>query len=165
MRPEIYWVKELDLSRFALMPRPRAGEWLSEEISGWREQGVGVVVSLLESHDVRELDLSPEPEFCKAHEIKFVSFPMKDRGAPESVREVERLVQVVVGYLRQGFGVAVHCRAGIGRAGVIAACVALEFGIPLTEVFSVLGRARGVPIPDTDSQAEWVRRYANRVRN
>ena len=33
--------------RLAIMARPRAGDWLEDEISGWRAQGVEIVVSLL----------------------------------------------------------------------------------------------------------------------
>jgi hypothetical protein len=33
----------------AIMARPRAGDWLDGEIAGWRAQGIGVIVSLLEA--------------------------------------------------------------------------------------------------------------------
>lgn len=165
MRPEIYWVKEVEPSRLALMPRPRSGEWLEGEISGWRQEGVEVAVSLLQPHEIRELDLSREPELCKLHGIEFVAFPIEDRGVPESICEVRILVQRVSSLLREGQGVAVHCRAGIGRTGLVGACIALEFGIPVSEVFAVLSRVRGVTVPDTESQIEWVRRYAEKVKN
>lgn len=34
------------------MARPRAGEWLEDEIAGWRAQSVDIVVSLLEPAEI-----------------------------------------------------------------------------------------------------------------
>jgi len=42
--PDIYWIPSRD-GRLAIMPRPRAGEWLRDEIAAWRATGVTVVVS------------------------------------------------------------------------------------------------------------------------
>ena len=41
--------------RLAIMARPRAGEWLGDEISGWRAEGIDTVISLLEQEEVSEL--------------------------------------------------------------------------------------------------------------
>lgn len=52
MRPEIFWIDASLPGRIAIMPRPRAGDWLADEVAGWRAEGVDVVVSLLEPHEV-----------------------------------------------------------------------------------------------------------------
>jgi hypothetical protein len=64
------------------MPRPRSGEWLADEIVGWTRLGVQAIVSLLESHEVRELDLADEESLCQAANLRFISFPIPDRGVP-----------------------------------------------------------------------------------
>lgn len=53
--------------------------------------------------------------------------------------------------------VHIHCRAGIGRAGLVTACLLYHLG--RTAVWETLERARGVPVPDTDEQKEWVERF------
>ena len=92
MRPSIYWLHLQEAGRLAIMPRPRAGDWLPDEIAGWEREGINVVVSLLERHEVVELELQQEPTFCQAADIEFVPFPIPDRSVPASPIETEQLV-------------------------------------------------------------------------
>jgi len=46
MRPEVFWIDSPTNARLAIMPRPRSGDWLEDEIAGWRVEGIDVVVSL-----------------------------------------------------------------------------------------------------------------------
>ena len=160
MQPDLYWVSTAPPARLAMMPRPRSGDWLEDEISGWARAGIGIVVSLLEAHEVRELALSSEATLCGTHGIEFVSFPIPDRGTPKSVQELEVLAGTLASRLQGGTAVAVHCRAGIGRSGLVAACVLLKLGVPFPEVFPKLTAARGVSVPDTSVQEDWVRSFA-----
>ena len=88
----IHWVKGIEPVRLGLMARPRGGEWLEEEVVAWRAASVAVVVSLLESHEVRELELREEARLCTEQGIKFRHFPIPDRGTPSSGKEVAALV-------------------------------------------------------------------------
>lgn len=159
--PSLRWVSGINPHRLALMPRPRGGEWLREEVEAWRGAKVGWVVSLLESHEVRELELRSEPSLCAEYGIGFRSFPIADRGTPTSTRELSVLLDQLRSELLQGKAVAIHCRAGIGRTGLVAGCLLHLLGVPGKDIFHVLSRSRGVAVPDTVEQAEWVERYAH----
>src|SRR5215471_2985347 len=135
MRAEIYWIPGLNGARLAVMPRPRSDEWLTDEVQSWRVAGVARVISLLEPHESEELGLAPEGRLCEANGLTFTSFPLRDRGVPASLAQAARLVDSVASDLLRGEGVAIHCRAGIGRSGLIAGCVLLNLGIPEPEVF------------------------------
>jgi hypothetical protein len=63
------------------MPRPRSAEWLADEIAGLRNQGVTVVVSLLELSEEREPGILEEGPLCRAAGIEFLSFPIGPRTA------------------------------------------------------------------------------------
>jgi len=164
MRPSIYW---LDLTesgpegrperwRLAIMPRPRAGDWLEDEIAGWKAEGVDMVVGLLEPHELAELELNRLPATCAAAGIDFVPFPIADRGVPASLPETDRLVCTIAADLAAGKAVAVHCRSGIGRSALIAACVLVRGGYAVDSAFATIGLARGVEVPDTEAQRAWV---------
>jgi hypothetical protein len=163
MTPEIYWVREIEPVRLALMPRPRGGDWLSDEVSAWDRGTLDTIVCLLESHEVRELELTEERSLCKTRGIELLSFPIPNRGVPASVRDTVTLVETIVSRLRRGTAAGVHCRAGIGRSGLISACVLLKLGVLFQEVFPMLSRARGLEVPDTLAQVVWVKAFAREL--
>jgi protein-tyrosine phosphatase len=165
VRAEIFWVPELQGARLAVMPRPRSDEWLSDEVQSWRLAGVTRVISLLEPHETEELRLKLEGELCEVNGLAFTSFPVRDRGVPTSLVQAARLVRSIESDLLRGDGVAIHCRAGIGRSGLIAGCVLINLGIPEPEVFPRITRARGVTVPDTPEQVAWLARFAREARD
>jgi protein-tyrosine phosphatase len=156
MLAAIYWVPEITTGRLGIMARPRSGDWLRDEVSGWCRAGLSAVVCLLEPEEIAELELHDEQALCEGSKMQFISFPITDRGVPKSVRQTAELVDRVVSLLRAGGSVAVHCRAGIGRSSLVAACVMLKLGFPQHQIFPALRRARGLPVPDTAAQQEWL---------
>src|SRR4051794_35483548 len=116
MSAQVYWIEGLLKGRLAIMARPRAGDWLEDEISGWAAEHIKTVVSLLEPQEIRELDLVTEGDFCRKRGIEFVSFPVPDRGVPDSTLKATELSQRMAIKIAEGQSIAVHCRAGIGRS-------------------------------------------------
>lgn len=117
----LHWIENQTVGRIAIMARPRADEWLEDEIRDWKDSGVDVIMSLLEHEEVVELGLQREAELCHSKGIDFISFAIPDRGLPESRRHAAKIAQLLAAQLRGGRSVAIHCRAGIGRSSVIAA--------------------------------------------
>ena len=156
MHSDIYWIDVPIPGRLAIMARPRAGDWLPDEIASWRDQGVGTVVSLLEREEIEEIGLRDESELCQKLAIDFISFPTPDRGVPSSARDLASLVGSLKAQLEGRKGVAIHCRAGIGRSSMIAACLLHAFGIEPSDAFASIATARGCAVPDTEQQREWV---------
>jgi protein-tyrosine phosphatase len=152
----LYWIEVPAAGRIGIMARPRAGDWLEPEVDHWKSSGIDVVVSLLEREEVSELGLQREAELCRSNGIDFVSFPIPDRGVPESREEAAQIARVLAAGVRDGLSVAIHCRAGIGRSSVIAACALICSGIEAEEALSLIGAARGLSVPDTDEQRDWV---------
>jgi hypothetical protein len=152
----IYWIHAPKAGRLAIMPRPRAGDWLEDEIAGWKEAGIDTVVSLLEREEIAELGLGSEAELCSAKGMEFVSFPIPDRGVPASPCDATVVIGLLCTRLTAGKAVAIHCRAGIGRSALIAACVLTRSGYDAHEAFTMIAASRGVTVPDTDGQRDWV---------
>ena len=77
MTPDVYWIRDIAPLKLAIMARPRGGEWLEEEVSGWKRLGIGTVASLLHEYEENELSISDEASLCAAHGIEFRSFRSK----------------------------------------------------------------------------------------
>jgi hypothetical protein len=161
MFTRIYWIDAPKAGRLAIMPRPRAGDWLEDEIAGWKEAGIDTVVSLLEREEIAELGLGPEAELCGAKSMEFVSFPIPDRGVPASPRDARVVIGLLCTSLTAGKAVAVHCRAGIGRSALVAACVLTRSGYDASDALTMIADSRGVSVPDTDGQRDRVMSFQN----
>ena len=47
MRKELYWLEESWPGKLAVAPRPRGGDWLTDDIASWKRAKVNSVLSLL----------------------------------------------------------------------------------------------------------------------
>jgi protein-tyrosine phosphatase len=141
------------------MARPRAGDWLTSELDDWRSAGIESVVCLLQPDEIDELSLGDEAELCRVANIEFVSYPIADRGVPDDENSLAQLVRRLAADLKRGRSVAIHCRAGIGRSAVVAACVMHALGVQPDTALRQLSEARGVRVPDTEQQRIWINRF------
>ena len=83
MHSPFYWIETSGPSKLAIMARPRAGEWLKDEIAHWKRSSVGIVISLLERDEVEDLGLTLEADLCRDGGIDLLSspFPTRTRNA------------------------------------------------------------------------------------
>ncbi|MGJ4931994.1 protein-tyrosine phosphatase family protein [Bradyrhizobium sp. HKCCYLS2038] len=152
----LHWIDCPTTGRLAIAARPRAGDWLEDEIGGWAAESIAHVVSLLEPAEIHDLGLHREAALCAVSGVAFVSFPIPDRGLPESRRATAELARSLAARLSDGADVLIHCRAGIGRSSLLAACVMIRLGVDAAEALSRIATARGVGVPDTEEQRAWV---------
>jgi protein-tyrosine phosphatase len=152
----LHWIEIRALGRLAIMARPRADEWLEAEVREWLNSGVDLVVSLLEQDEISELGLRSEADLCRASGIDFVSFPIPDRGLPSSEQKTSEIARLLADGVGNGRSIAIHCRAGIGRSSLVAACAMIYSGIDAGEALALISAARGLMVPDTDEQRDWV---------
>ncbi|HJT28204.1 MAG TPA: hypothetical protein VJ784_12405 [Pyrinomonadaceae bacterium] len=160
IKPDVYWIEGPWPGKLAILARPRGDDWLEDEVEGWKESGVDVVVSLLTSGEESELGLSAEGEIVKRSGLTYVSFPIADYSVPVSRIPMRQLAAELNDQLSQGACIGVHCRQGIGRSSLVAACALVISGESPQSAFERIERARGRSVPDTTEQKEWVISFA-----
>jgi protein-tyrosine phosphatase len=156
MNPDLFWIPGPWRGRLAVAARPRGGDWLEDEAAGWRRAGLDVVISLLEKEEAAQLELAHEEDAAESNGIDFISFPIPDRGVPTSTPAVVSLLKKIVQALEEGKNVAVHCRQSIGRSGLIAAGVLVSSGIGADKAIATVSAARGLAVPETPAQLQWI---------
>jgi len=159
MIAEVFWTQEKYPGRIALVPRPRGGEWLEDEATAWKYAGLDVIVSMLDAEETRAFELEREAEFCAATGIEFFSFPVTDRSVPDLNQSFWQLTEKLRKFLLEGKNVGIHCRQSIGRAPLLAAVLMTLFGVEPNEAFRQLSIARGVEVPETAEQKEWLEKF------
>lgn len=163
MRAKVFWVRGPWPGRLGILLRPRGGDWLADETKSWREAGIDSVVSLLERDEQAQLDLEGEAQAAAASGVEFASFPIPDRGIPASDESAAELVNNVVDALDRGRSVAIHCRQGIGRSALIAGAVLVAEGQGMPAALRAIKESRGLDVPETDEQRQWLRDFASRL--
>lgn len=164
--PGIYAVKQLGKGQLWVMSKPDSGgadsgdedsgDKLEDEIRKIRRVGIDLVVSLLEKHEERTLSLQAEASLCVANKMDFLSYPIPNRGFPESVESYRLLTRDLYHKIRDGRSVAIHCHAGIGRTGMVSVGVLLQSGLLPDAAFDLVCERRQVQVPDTVEQRNWV---------
>jgi hypothetical protein len=92
MNPDLFWIPGPWRGRLAVVTRPRGGDWLEDEVTGWRRADLDIVISLLEIDEAAHLELARERETAEANGVRFVSFPIPDRGVPASIPDAISLI-------------------------------------------------------------------------
>jgi ADP-ribosylglycohydrolase len=99
-------------------------------------------------------------------------FAIPDHSIPDRPQVVIAALDAIDAARRRGRCVYVHCRAGIGRTGMIVAAYLMRQGLDNMQAFNRLqdlwqecGRARRWPVvPETDEQIEYVYRWQEPAR-
>jgi protein-tyrosine phosphatase len=136
---------------------------LDDDIAALARQGIGVLVSLLRQDEQDELALQEESASCVRHRIAFVPLPVPDLGVPPDAASFIRAVHELVVLLRGGAGVAIHCRQSVGRSGLLAVSMLVACGSQLETAIETVSVTRGVRVPETEAQREWLRVHAGRL--
>jgi protein-tyrosine phosphatase len=158
----LHWVDGPWPGKFALAARPRGGEWLDDEIQSWQREGVGSVFSLLTPEEEIALDITAEASTVRTHGLRFYSLPILDREVPKSEIQLSQALWRLDSELEAGCNVVIHCRQGVGRTGLVAACLLVMNGMQPETAVQRLTIARGVPIPETQEQRRWIDQYAKK---
>jgi protein-tyrosine phosphatase len=151
-----HWIEGPWKGGLAILPRPRGGDWLEDEVSRWQRSGIDVVVSLLTPDEVAEFGLEEEKASCEVYGIEFISFPIEDRGVPASELAATALVHRLDRSLARGQRIGVHCRQGLGRSALVAASLLVASSVEPKQAFDRVAAARGSSVPDTLEQERWL---------
>jgi protein-tyrosine phosphatase len=160
MGTELHWVDGPWPGKLALVARPRGGDWLEDEIANWRRSGVDAVLSLLTPEEEQSLGLGNEARTVKEQGMDFMSLPIPDRQVPSSETEVAAALERLNTKLSAGKNVLVHCRQGVGRSGLVAACLLVTKGLDPSAAVDRISAARGVAVPETTEQRHWIDHFA-----
>lgn len=127
----------------------------------FREAGVNHFIDLTEAGEL------PAYRHLLPVHTKYLSSPIADTGLPKSTAQTLGLLTEIRAALNSKHRVYLHCRAGIGRTGLIVGCyLADESGDgkaavkELNRLWQQSERASSWPkVPQTEEQADYIRQW------
>ncbi|MBD1910918.1 MULTISPECIES: cyclin-dependent kinase inhibitor 3 family protein [unclassified Leptolyngbya] len=122
--------------------------------------GVNVLVTLLEAHEMPQLQIAGLLHEVERYGMRSRWFPIPDFSTPPSLPEFAGLVHDILTLAGQGETVVIHCKAGLGRSGLVAASCLVALGHNYKEAFLQVRRVRPGTI-ETPIQEAYVESFAN----
>lgn len=133
----------------AAMPVPGRDRPLEQDAAFLQQEGIRVLVSLTEER--------PDVEVLARRSIDQIHIPIQDY-APPTLEQMIEFVAVVEATVAAGNPVAVHCTAGLGRSGTMAAVYLVAAGASANEAISTVRQLRPGSI-ETSAQEDAVQRF------
>ena len=102
--------------------------------------------------------------------VEYLRTPIRDHGLPERREHMMEILDCLHDALGSGRPAYVHCRAGIGRTGMVVGCLLVERGLTgeqaldeLARLWQQSERSKFWPsVPETEAQSNYVRRWKPR---
>ena len=127
-----------------------------DAIAAW---GAKLVLTLVELAELKDLKVPQLGHEIKHRGIEWYHLPIADYSVPTRTFEEQWVTQgrEIRQMLRNGDDIRVHCKGGLGRAGMIAARLLAELGMDPEEAIRAVRHVRKGAI-ETPSQLGLVRR-------
>ncbi len=135
------WKRDLDLDLLVVF------EWRPDAL-----------VSLMEDYEFELLGVPELPDKVRGLGIRWLRLPIPDGGVPDDLFEDEWNIigKELHGILARGGRVLLQCGGGLGRSGLVAARLLVEFGMDPCPAFAAVRQVRPDAILSED-QEDYVR--------
>jgi ADP-ribosyl-[dinitrogen reductase] hydrolase len=128
-----------------------------DDIAG---SGAKRLVTLMEPDELAYIGIDPKrlDREVRARGLEWLHLPIRNLSVPGAAWETSWVTAgaVLRRELAAGRGFAMHCYAGLGRTGTIAARLLIEHGLPSAEAIALVRRIRPGSI-ETVAQEDYVR--------
>ena len=90
----------------------------------YQDENIDLVVVLTEPQEYLVYTGGDLPVFYRQSGLEVITLPIRDFATPSEPDSFDETLNQIENALREGRNVAVHCLAGLGRTGIVAACLA-----------------------------------------
>lgn len=143
-------------------PQASGGGWardLATDLDAIRAWGAAAVVTLVTAEELALLGVAAMGREVTARGMAWIHLPIADMTVPDAAFERawrDAAGPRLHGLLAAGRDIVLHCRAGLGRTGMIAARLLVETGTPPDAAIRAIRTARPGTI-ETPAQEGYVR--------
>ena len=95
----------------------------------FKRKKIDIVVSLLEKKELETLRVSTLFELIKKHDFIHYYFPIEDKSVPKNKIQLHCLLDNLCNEIHTNKKILLHCNAGLGRSGLIAALICKRLGV------------------------------------
>jgi len=132
-------------SQLIFTPCPGSkGVNLAKSIEQLKQADTSVLLTLMFSDEMSKNQLTNLPIICQQYKINWLQLPIIDDEAPGIAFEAHWLKYkaTILAALNNQGTVAVHCKGGTGRTGLVIALILFDLGLPSEKIIDEIQKIR-----------------------
>ncbi len=117
---------------------------LNDSVSTLKAAGTELLITLMFDEEMAKNNADSLPEICSEHDIKWLQLPILDDQAPGEAFEScwEKNKDQILAIVKNKGTIAVHCKGGSGRTGLVIGLILLAYGWPADKIISEVQKIR-----------------------
>jgi len=130
---------------------------LKDDLAAIHSASISTVVTLIRLSEMQKLGVPDLPAQVVQHKLQWLQLPIKDFGTPDldALKNWDQIKETILAALARRETVLLHCAAGLGRTGMMAACLLVACGQTPVGAINQVRSARPGTI-ETDAQAAFI---------
>ncbi|UBV41699.1 cyclin-dependent kinase inhibitor 3 family protein [Deinococcus taeanensis] len=133
---------------------------VTDDIRTLAQQGVNVLAPLIEDFEFSLLGMDGYHDAADANALAVAPYPIPDGQAPRNLQDFTAYIDELMTALLDGRSVVVHCRGGLGRAGLTAACLLVQGGLNAQQAIDLVRETRSPHAIETTEQEQFIIAFA-----
>lgn len=117
---------------------------LASSVQQLSAAGANAIITLMYDEEIATNNAQALPELCKQHNMAWFQLPISDDAAPNDdfLQAYKTNLASMLDILNNKGQVAVHCKGGSGRTGLVIGLLMLELGYSKEEVIELVQSVR-----------------------
>ncbi len=133
---------------------------LSDDLDAVIGADISTLITFLDQQELERLGASALPEMVQKYSFRWIQLPITDFGVPatDTVFQWCELLESLLDQLRQNKRILLHCAAGMGRSGMMAATLLKATGQDADDAIRLICKTRPGTV-ETLAQEQFVRDF------
>ena len=157
--PTALWPGRLGLTQAPGQP----GRDMAADMTTLAREGANVIAPLLLDEEFSRLGMHDYHTQAEAQALTVAPCPIQNGSVPDDLPAFAAYLDELMDQLLDGRNLVLHCRGGVGRAGLVAACLLVQAGMPADAATELVRATRHPSALENAAQVQFLHDFEDRL--